>query len=72
MKIKIAFDDWKKNGVSIYSTEKGLDLSTGVFHSGTVFDAEINLDPSSEEELRQALKEKCYPTFLVFQENRKD
>ncbi len=65
MKIKLVFEDWRKDGKSIYNTEEGVKLSMGDFHSGTMFDGEINLSPEEEQELKEAIKEKHYPSFLI-------
>ena len=64
MNIKLIFDDWKKNFVSIYDTEKGMELSSGVFHSGTTFDATIILNEENERQLRDALANGYKPYFL--------
>lgn len=63
--IRLVFDDWRKNGKSIYATEEGINLSLGVFHSGTTFIATINIDSDEAEELLIALKEGYQPIFMV-------
>lgn len=63
--IKLVFDDWKKNGKSIYSTQKGVDLSAGDFHSGTTFKGEIHLNPEQEKEFKKALKQGYQPAFWI-------
>ena len=65
MNIKLIFDDWKKDFVSIYNTEKGFELSSGDFHSGTTFDATIILNEENERQLRDALANGYRPTFWV-------
>lgn len=65
MKIKLVFHDWCKLCKSIYSTEEGIELSLGDFHSGTTFDAEIELDEGNEKELKRAIKNGYQPTFYV-------
>lgn len=65
MRIKLVFDDWTKNGQSIYSTLDGIELSMRDFHSGTTFDGIIQLDIDQEDELRLALKQGYVPTFRV-------
>ena len=67
MKIKLTFDDWKNQGKSIYNTEKGIELSSGDFHSGTTFNGTIELDQEQYEELKQALKDGYNPTFWVME-----
>ena len=69
MKIKLVFDDWKKDNKSIYSTEEGVDLSMGNFHPGTTFNGEIDLDEWDEKELTEVLKGKCVPHFYVVQDD---
>jgi hypothetical protein len=67
MKVKLIFDDWRGSltGESIYMTEKGYALTSGVFHSGTTFDAEIYLDSEDAEELAESLKDGYVPVFVV-------
>lgn len=68
MKIKLVFNDWMRDGQSVYNTRKGVDLSMGHFHSGTVFEAEIKLDDANEDDLRKALEEGYEPHFYVVPE----
>jgi hypothetical protein len=69
MKIKLVFHDWlNKNLHSVYSTEKGGELSYGDFHSGTMFDGEITLDKGNTFDLEDALKKGYYPAFYIVKE----
>ena len=68
MKVELVFDDWRQVGEveSIYSTEIGLVLSAGDFHSGTVFCGELKLDPAAEQEIEAAFKDYgAYPVFRL-------
>ena len=65
--VEFAFDDWKKGGVSVYQTEKGVELSMNDFHSGTVFQGIILLDEEHQRALIEALKDGYTPTFTVFE-----
>ena len=65
MKIDLIFDDWRKDGQSIYHTEEGVELSLGDFHTGTTFDGEIELDITSEHELQDAIEAGYEPLFLM-------
>jgi len=65
MKIKLVFEDWQKNGESVYSTANGIDLTLGDFHSGTTFNGEIELTKDQEEELNDAMAKGYYPVFWV-------
>lgn len=65
MKIELVFLDWQKGGKSVYNTKKGVELSTGQFHSGTTFDGSIALDQEDAKELAGALKEGYHPCFWV-------
>lgn len=65
MKIRLVFDDWKKDLKSLSGTEEGTDLSMGVFHGGTVFEAEIDLDIHEEQELAKAMEEGYVPHFYT-------
>ena len=66
VKVRFAFQDWQRDGVSIYQTERGIDLSLGNFHSGTVFEGELALDADDERELLRALFGGYKPVFEVF------
>ena len=64
VKIHLCFYDWieRKTGKSIYGES---DLSWGVFHSGTTFDAEIELAEGEDQELLEAIKKDALPVFLL-------
>lgn len=66
MKVRFAFSDWRRAGVSIYDTEEGLDLSMGGLHSGTVFRGEIEMNSDDAEDFRRALESGAHPVFKVF------
>jgi len=69
MKFKLIFDDWRdKNHKSIYSTETGIELSLGDLHSGTTFDATIDLSPYDENLFKKARSEGIYPVFYAIEE----
>lgn len=67
MKIKLVFETWKKfeDGVykDIYSTEEGIELSMGDFHSGTVFTGKI--DVQDEEWLKEQIDNDYIPHFYI-------
>ncbi len=65
MKIKLVFDDWRKQGKSVGNTPEGVELTWNDFHSGSTFDARIDLDAWQEKELRDALKKAYRPVFWV-------
>ena len=65
--VELAFDDWKKNGISVYQTEKGVELSMNDFHGGTVFQGILLLDEEHSQALVEALKKGYTPTFTVFE-----
>ena len=72
MRVKIVFDDWRFRGESIYQTEKGLELSSGDFHSGTTFDVELSLRGKNipenidlEMELLAAIEAGYSPVFYL-------
>ncbi len=71
LKIKLVFDDWRKQGESVYSTEEGFELSWGDFHSGTTFDGNIALDSEQSIELEKAIKDGYTPVFWVMAEGVK-
>lgn len=66
MKIKLVFDDWRKEGKSIYNTSKGAELSNHDFHAGATFEGNIQLDAWEEKELREALEKGYRPVFWIF------
>lgn len=71
MRVKMVFLDWqkldkdKKKIVSVYDKDDGLELSCGDFHSGTTFDAYINLDSDEEKELQKAIRRGYMPCFYL-------
>ena len=66
MRVKLVLDDWRNNKhASIYSELQGVELSTGVFHSGTTFEAEIKLDEADQAELAEAMCAGFVPVFYV-------
>ena len=68
MKIELVFDEWRDKGESIYDREEAVRLSEGDFHSGSMFDAEIELDEDTAAELQAALKDGFTPVFYVARE----
>jgi hypothetical protein len=67
MRVKLVFDDWRDaaTGRSVYTSMEGVALSMGDFHSGTVFDAEIELDSEQEQDLRASLAQGYRPVFWL-------
>lgn len=66
MKVKLVFSNWMMCGKSIYQTEEGVLLTTGDFHSGATFEADIDvLDEENEEELKAALQSGYEPVFYA-------
>mgnify|MGYP001580239085 CR=1 FL=1 len=65
MKVRLVFEDWQRKGRSIYATEEGLRLSMGDFHSGSTFDATIEVDEEQAAELHRALSTGACPVFWV-------
>ena len=50
MKVRFAFEDWKKDGKSVYATNP--ELSAGDFQIGTVFTGNLDVDEAQEAEQR--------------------
>lgn len=65
MQIKLIFDDWRKNGRSVYSVEECFKLSSGDFHSGTTFKDKIKLNKDKEEELCKVINDGYQPVFWI-------
>ena len=64
MKVRLVFNDWRYNdGRSVYNSEEGLTLSSGDFHSGTTFNASLELDEEQAAELKTALEDGYTPVF---------
>ena len=69
MKIRLVFEDWqqwdaeKKRTASVYGTQRGLELSRGDLHSGSIFDGTIEVDADDAELLIAALQENIRPVF---------
>ncbi len=68
MRIKLVFEDWQKRGISIYNAEEGVELSMGLFHSGTTFDGEIYFNSEDQAEFEEALNKGYQPTFWIAKE----
>lgn len=70
--IELVFDDWRKKGFghSIYDTEKGIELSSGSFHTGTIFTGSISLDDEEYEQFKQALGRGYHPVFMLSRERK--
>jgi hypothetical protein len=66
--IFLIFDDWREMGKSIYQTEKGVELSMGDFHSGTMFAGKIALGDEAAKEWTEALRAGFQPVFCVMQQ----
>lgn len=66
MKVKLVFDDWTKDGESVYNTKLGIELSMGDFHSGSTFNAEIKLNKEQRSEIEKSIAAGFHPTFDVF------
>lgn len=64
--VKLAFHDWIQSGKSVYRTEAGVELSSGSFHSGTVFIGTLFLDEEEYQQLKKALAQDYQPIFCVF------
>jgi len=66
MAVRLVFSYWlDKDNRSVYSTEEGVRLSMGQFHSGTTFDGTVRLDPDDRMELEEALASGYTPAFLL-------
>jgi hypothetical protein len=56
VKVKLAFDDWQdKQCKSVYSTEVGIELSMGNFHSGSTWDGEIEIDETDLRDIKKSI-----------------
>ncbi len=66
MNIRLVFSDWKGSDFkSVYNTEEGVELTVGDFHSGSTFDAVIELDKEQSAELKSALQKGFIPFCYV-------
>jgi hypothetical protein len=63
--MNLVFDDWKKGGKSIYSTDEGAQLSMSDFHSGTTFTALIQFSKEQMEVLEKAWAQGINPIFRL-------
>ena len=63
--VDLVFDDWQRNGKSIYATEEGLSLSTRDMHSGTTFHGVIRLSRDELQDLLDASEAGAHPTMRV-------
>lgn len=66
MKISLVFMDWKDDkGKSFYSTELGITLSSANLHSGSTFQASIELDEDDRLTLETAILLGLKPVFYT-------
>ena len=68
MKCKLVMEDWRQTGIaeSIYSTPLGVELSMMDMHSGTTFDATIELPSHVADEIETAwCKHGAYPVLRL-------
>ena len=66
MKVSLVFLDWYNQDMkSVYNTEEGVSLSLTDFHSGSTFEAKVDLDPEQEHQLRTILEEGYVPIFYI-------
>ena len=58
MKCRLVMEDWRQIGKpdSIYNTQEGLELSGGDLHSGTTFEADIELPEPLADEITAAME----------------
>lgn len=68
-KVKLAFKNWSRQGENLEGTEEDIELTKGDFHSGTVFEA--FLDIKGEALLKKAIESKAYPVFELFKVENK-
>ena len=65
MRIKLVFNDWLgPDNQSVYSTEQGVELSMGDFHSGTIFQGTIETD--DPEWLQEQIDRGFTPVFHIY------
>lgn len=62
MKINLVFSNWTHHGRPI-TGEQYCELSTRDFHSGTTFDATIELNEEQAAELKETMAEGFEPAF---------
>ena len=72
MKINLVFDTWRRKGIDIHGTMEYVELSLGLFHSGTTFQGEIVLDDEDAAELQDALDNGYQAVFWVSKSNKED
>ena len=68
MKCRLVMDDWRQTGTaeSIYATKLGVALSMGDMHSGTTFEAVVELPPDVAGEIETAWREHgAYPVLRL-------
>lgn len=68
LECKLIMEDWRQEGKSesIYDTELGIDLSMGELHSGTTFNARVEISADVAQEIENSYKEHgCYPVLRL-------
>ncbi len=68
--VDLSFKDWLKNGHTLRGSSEGVELSLGVFHTGTTFPATITLESDDDaNELIAAIKAGYQPLFWMWSDN---
>jgi hypothetical protein len=65
VKIELVFLDWRRDGRSIYQTKEGFVLAMGPFHSGSMFDGEMEVGIDDMCYLEDALEHNTDAVFMV-------
>lgn len=67
MKAKLIFEDWVRDGKSIYFTKEGVELTMGDLHAGSTFRVNISFEDKEvvEEILNAKKKYNANPVFRL-------
>lgn len=64
--VVLVFDDWQRDGRSVYATEAGVELSSGDLHSGTViWKGVIRLPRETVNTIDDARRQGISPIFRL-------
>ena len=63
--IRMTFDDLRRKGKSMYSTEEGVQMTMGDIHSGSTFSGTITLDEENMDQLNKMFEAGLQPVFWI-------
>ena len=63
--VTLIFEDWHRDGVSVYNDPIGVELSMGDLHSGTSWDITLSLPQEIINTIARAAEHGVYPLCRI-------